>query len=94
MRHLGFAPARIGELVAIPMLMRCLAPNLWGWLGDRSGQRLRIKGMGLSNKQGQRGDLYAQLKVVMPTQSSAEARELWTKLSEKAGFNPRTQWSK
>lgn len=40
--HLGFSPARIGELVAIPMLMRCLAPNLWGWLGDRTGQRLRI----------------------------------------------------
>ena len=31
--HLGFSPARIGELVAIPMLMRCIAPNLWGWLG-------------------------------------------------------------
>ncbi|MGH8352185.1 MAG: MFS transporter [Pseudomonas sp.] len=40
--HLGFSSARIGELVAIPMLMRCLAPNLWGWLGDRSGQRLAI----------------------------------------------------
>jgi len=40
--HLGFSPARIGELIAIPMLMRCLAPNLWGWLGDRTGQRLLI----------------------------------------------------
>ncbi|CAN7388596.1 MFS transporter [Pseudomonas solani] len=40
--HLGFSPARIGELVAIPMLMRCVAPNLWGWLGDRSGRRLAI----------------------------------------------------
>ncbi len=40
--YLGFAPARIGELVAIPMAMRCVAPHLWGWLGDRSGQRLRI----------------------------------------------------
>lgn len=40
--HLGFSPARIGELVAMPMLMRCLAPNLWGWLGDKTGQRLRI----------------------------------------------------
>ncbi|MNC76834.1 Curved DNA-binding protein [compost metagenome] len=49
--------------------------------------------MGLSNKQGQRGDLYAQLKVVMPSQSDAAARELWSKLSEKAAFNPRTQWS-
>ena len=40
--HLGFSPARIGELLAIPMLMRCVAPNLWGWLGDRSGRRLLI----------------------------------------------------
>ncbi len=40
--HLGFSAPRIGELVAIPMLMRCVAPNLWGWLGDRSGQRLAI----------------------------------------------------
>lgn len=40
--HLGFSSARIGELVAIPMLMRCVAPNLWGWLGDYTGQRLAI----------------------------------------------------
>jgi PPP family 3-phenylpropionic acid transporter len=40
--YLGFPPARIGELVAIPMLMRCVAPNLWGWLGDRTGARLAI----------------------------------------------------
>nr|WP_277930600.1 MULTISPECIES: MFS transporter [unclassified Pseudomonas] len=40
--HLGFSPARIGELVAIPMLMRCVAPNIWGWLGDYTGKRLAI----------------------------------------------------
>ncbi|VFB21924.1 major facilitator family transporter [Pseudomonas fragi] len=44
--HLGFSSARIGELVAIPMLMRCVAPNLWGWLGDYSGQRLLIVRLG------------------------------------------------
>lgn len=44
--HLGFSPARIGELIAIPMLMRCLAPNLWGWLGDHTGQRLLIVRLG------------------------------------------------
>ena len=44
--YLGFSPARIGELVAIPMLMRCIAPNLWGWLGDVTGQRLRIVRLG------------------------------------------------
>ncbi|HEX8594911.1 MAG TPA: MFS transporter [Pseudomonas sp.] len=40
--HLGFSSARIGELVAIPMLMRCIAPNIWGWLGDYTGRRLTI----------------------------------------------------
>ncbi|MCF5802083.1 MFS transporter [Pseudomonas tremae] len=40
--HLGFASARIGELIAIPMLMRCVAPNVWGWLGDYTGRRLAI----------------------------------------------------
>ncbi|MBD1553382.1 MFS transporter [Pseudomonas sp. C2L12B] len=44
--HLGFASARIGELVAIPMLMRCVAPHLWGWLADRSGQPLAIVRLG------------------------------------------------
>jgi len=84
--------AALGTKVEMPTLTGKV--NLTIRPDSQSGQRLRIKGMGLSNKQGQRGDLYAQLKVVMPTQSSAEARELWTKLSEKAGFNPRTQWSK
>lgn len=42
LEYLGFSPARIGELLALPMLMRCLAPNLWGWLGDKTGQRLQI----------------------------------------------------
>lgn len=44
--HLGFSAERIGELVAIPMLMRCVAPNLWGWLGDATGQRLLIVRIG------------------------------------------------
>jgi PPP family 3-phenylpropionic acid transporter len=44
--HLGFSPARIGELIAIPMLMRFVAPNLWGWLGDITGQRLLIVRLG------------------------------------------------
>ena len=44
--HLGFSSARIGELVAIPMLMRCVAPNVWGWLGDYTGKRLLIVRLG------------------------------------------------
>ncbi|MNP50362.1 Curved DNA-binding protein [compost metagenome] len=83
--------AALGTKVAMPTLTGKV--NLTIRPDSQNGQRLRIKGMGLSNKQGQRGDLYAQLKVVMPSQSDAAARELWTKLSEQAAFNPRTQWS-
>ncbi|MCP5159703.1 MAG: MFS transporter [Gammaproteobacteria bacterium] len=39
---LGFQPARIGELLAIAQVTKLIAPNLWGWLGDRTGQRIRI----------------------------------------------------
>ncbi|MBP8008547.1 MAG: MFS transporter, partial [Thiopseudomonas sp.] len=44
--HLGFSAARIGELIAIPMLMRCIAPNLWAWLADRTQKRLVIVRVG------------------------------------------------
>lgn len=83
--------AALGTKVAVPTLTGKI--NLTIRPDSQSGQRLRVKGMGLANKQGERGDLYAQLKVVMPTQSDDATRELWTKLSEKAAFNPRTQWS-
>ncbi|MBE2293994.1 MAG: MFS transporter [Phycisphaerales bacterium] len=39
---LGFDPARIGELMAIPQATRLVAPSLWGWLADRSGQRMGV----------------------------------------------------
>jgi PPP family 3-phenylpropionic acid transporter len=39
---LGFEPARIGELMAIPQATKLVAPSLWGWLADRSGQRMCV----------------------------------------------------
>lgn len=42
LRALGFDPARIGELMAIPQATKLVAPYLWGWLGDRGGRRMRI----------------------------------------------------
>lgn len=40
--YLGFSGADIGLIVATPMLTRMLAPNLWGWLADRSGRYLWV----------------------------------------------------
>jgi curved DNA-binding protein len=84
--------AALGTKVAVPTLDGKI--NLTIRPDSQSGQRLRVPGKGLANKHGERGNLYAQLKVVMPTASDESTRELWAKLSEKAAFNPRAQWSK
>lgn len=39
---LGFDPARIGELLAIPQATKVFAPTLWGWWADRTGKRLWV----------------------------------------------------
>jgi len=39
---LGFGPARIGELMAIPQATKLVAPTLWGWLADRTGRRVGV----------------------------------------------------
>lgn len=38
----GYDSREIGWLSAVLMGTRIVAPNLWGWLGDRSGKRLKI----------------------------------------------------
>ncbi|MFT5719893.1 MAG: PPP family 3-phenylpropionic acid transporter [Motiliproteus sp.] len=38
----GFSGVEIGTLMAVLMGTRIVAPNLWGWLADRTGQPVRI----------------------------------------------------
>ena len=42
LKSLELTPARIGELLALMMMTKIVAPNLWGWLADRSGRRMVI----------------------------------------------------
>lgn len=42
LNDLGFSPARIGELLALSHVVRLIAPTFWGWLADRTGQRMRL----------------------------------------------------
>lgn len=42
----GYNTERIGFLLAIPMVTKVLAPNLWSWLADISGRRLGIIRLG------------------------------------------------
>lgn len=38
----GFSPAAIGELMAIVMATRIIAPNFWGYIADHTGKRLQL----------------------------------------------------
>lgn len=42
LQSLEFSPAEIGYVSAIMMVTRVVAPNVWGWLSDRTGRRLTI----------------------------------------------------
>jgi PPP family 3-phenylpropionic acid transporter len=42
LKHLGFDAAQIGNLSALLVGTRIIAPNLWGWIADRTGRNLRL----------------------------------------------------
>ncbi|MGB1221069.1 MAG: MFS transporter [Alcanivoracaceae bacterium] len=46
LRDQGFAAVQIGLLMSLPQLTKLVAPNLWGWLADRSGRRLAVIRLG------------------------------------------------
>jgi PPP family 3-phenylpropionic acid transporter len=46
LKGLGFSALEIGQLMAIPMATKFLAPYVWGWLGDHLGHRMAIVRLG------------------------------------------------
>lgn len=40
--HLGFSARQIGELMASLMAARLIAPFVWGWIADLTGDRMRV----------------------------------------------------
>jgi PPP family 3-phenylpropionic acid transporter len=46
LRSLGYSPAEIGSLMAVIAGTKIVAPNLWGWLADRRGERLGVVRLG------------------------------------------------
>ncbi|MCI0401325.1 MAG: MFS transporter [Gammaproteobacteria bacterium] len=42
LQSLGFGAVEIGELVAILVATKIVAPNVWGWLADHRGRRMAI----------------------------------------------------
>lgn len=46
LKEQGFGAIAIGQLMAIFAGTKIIAPNLWGWLADKSNQRIRIVRLG------------------------------------------------
>jgi curved DNA-binding protein len=50
-----------------------------------SGQRLRLRGKGMPRRDGGQGDLYAELRIVLPRELTREQEELFKRLRELDG---------
>ena len=83
--------AALGAKIKVPTLSGPI--NLSIPANSQTGGRLRIKNKGLIRKSGH-GDLYAVLKVVMPTTANEDIKRQWEQLANEAAFDPRAEWSK
>lgn len=59
--------------------------------GSRSGERIRIKQKGYKDGKGGRGDLIAEIKIVLPKKLTEEEIEIYKKLKEITKFEPRKE---
>ena len=57
--------------------------------GTQSGEKVRIPGKGYKKASGARGDLVAEIKVMVPKQLTKEEKSMFEKLNEISNFNPR-----
>jgi curved DNA-binding protein len=56
--------------------------------GSSSGRRIRLRGQGYPDPRGGAGDLYAEIRIVVPEKLTPEERELFEKLSKASSFTP------
>jgi curved DNA-binding protein len=57
--------------------------------GTQSGQKLRVRGRGLPQLGGARGDLIVVTRIAVPTKITEAEKKLWEQLQRESQFNPR-----
>ena len=82
--------AVLGAKVIVPTLDGSVEMKIPS--GSQSGQRLRLKGQGPTQRDGGRGDIYVKLTVVVPTSPTESERELFRRLAEQSAFRPRDRF--
>jgi len=57
--------------------------------GSSTGRRLRLRGRGMPNPGGTPGDLYAEVRIMVPGALSDDERRLFEELARTSTFDPR-----
>lgn len=57
--------------------------------GTQAGQKFRLRGRGLPNRQGEKGDLIVVARIQVPKHVTDRERALWEQLARESNFNPR-----
>ena len=80
--------AALGAVVPVPTMDGTASLRIPP--GTQSGQKIRLKGKGMPQRRGDgRGDLFAVVKIVVPTTLDAKERELFQELAKRSSFKPR-----
>jgi curved DNA-binding protein len=81
--------AALGAKVPVPTLDGDATVKVPG--GSSSGHRLRLAGQGMPGPRGERGDLYAIVKIVVPKKLKRDENKAYQHLAEVSeGFDPRS----
>ena len=59
--------------------------------GIQSGERIKIPSKGYKDGKGGRGDLIAEVKIMVPKSLELDEKEIYEKLKEMSRFNPRSK---
>ena len=79
--------AVLGTKVSVPVLGGRVEIKISP--GTQNGQRLRLRGRGLPGRNGERGDLFAEVRVAVPEEITESERALWERLARESQFRPR-----
>ena len=82
----------LGTTVKVPTLAGTV--NLKVPAGTQAGQQLRLTGRGMVRADGKAGNLYAIVKIVVPTVVDDAQRASWRKLAEASTFAPRAHFER
>jgi len=79
--------AALGAKVSVPTLDGPVEMTIPA--GAQGGQRLRLRGQGMNQRRGGRGDEYVRLKIVIPPKLTEKEKEFFQKLAAESRFNAR-----